>query len=31
MPFVEGTEPTTYARPKAAASAKDLFRMDLKR
>jgi penicillin-binding protein 1A len=31
MPFVEGTEPTTYAEPKAAASAKDLFRMDLKR
>jgi penicillin-binding protein 1A len=32
MPFVEGTEPTMYAKQKkAAASAKDLFRLDLKR
>ncbi|MCH7923190.1 MAG: PBP1A family penicillin-binding protein [Nitrospinae bacterium] len=31
MPFVEDTEPTNYARPKAAVSAKDLFRKDLKR
>jgi penicillin-binding protein 1A len=29
MPFIEGTEPTAYSRPRA--EARDLFRMDLPR